>query len=246
MCTVSWVARAREYHVLFNRDEKRLRLPGRPPQTGHVRSIAFLAPHDGEHGGTWLGVNEWGVTVGLLNHYPLPAPREPRAPVSRGILVRELLVSHSAAGVAHRLERGDLAAFRPFTVLALDRTGAVVSVVWNRQAAPRSRGESPHGMLTTSSFDTTRTVRERRVLFEQWCERRGPPAPDWLELFHRSHEPSRGSHSVCMHRGDARTVSFSRLHVSRDGADFFYHPDSPCLAASDVRASLALRPEAAA
>ena len=49
--------------------------------------------------------------------------------------------------------------------------------------------------------------------------------------FHRSHRPVRGPWSVCMHRLDARTVSYSQLRASETELSFRYAQGAPCRAA---------------
>jgi len=46
--------------------------------------------------------------------------------------------------------------------------------------------------------------------------------------FHHSHGDSRSAMSVCMHRSDARTVSYSEISVGPGFARFDYYAGSPC------------------
>ncbi|HEX5085378.1 MAG TPA: hypothetical protein VFY40_25355, partial [Blastocatellia bacterium] len=67
-----------------------------------------------------------------------------------------------------------------------------------------------------------------------------------LDKFHSSHFPAASAYSTCMHRDDARTVSFSKVNVSQDGIEFFYHADSPCAGArADNRFEIVMVREAA-
>ncbi len=72
MCTVSWRAARDGYDLFFNRDELHTRAPELPPALSERDGVRFLAPRDGDHGGTWLAVNEHGLTVCLLNDYANP------------------------------------------------------------------------------------------------------------------------------------------------------------------------------
>ncbi|MGE3804217.1 MAG: NRDE family protein [Gemmataceae bacterium] len=77
-----------------NREEEYAR-PGEPPSLQSSGSIRFLAGRDPRAGGTWLGVNQYGVLVGITNRVKSDPPAgEPR---SRGLLVRELLAARSAS-----------------------------------------------------------------------------------------------------------------------------------------------------
>ena len=45
---------------------------------------------------------------------------------------------------------------------------------------------------------------------------------------HASHVPEKSACSICMHRSDAKTVSFSHIHVG-NSIQFNYREGSPCV-----------------
>lgn len=55
-----------------------------------------------------------------------------------------------------------------------------------------------------------------------------PKTVDKAWAFHRSHVPQAGYLSVCMHRDDANTVSFTHLKVTTDVMEMVYVDGSPC------------------
>lgn len=67
MCTVSWLHKAKGYVLLCNRDERHTRKPALGPRISERNGISFIAPVDGDHGGSWIGVNQFGLTLCLLN-----------------------------------------------------------------------------------------------------------------------------------------------------------------------------------
>jgi hypothetical protein len=77
--------------VAENREEAFDR-PSAPPsiQSGKPRILCGV---DKLHGGTWLGVNQNGLFVGVCNRHRFRPPVEPK---SRGVLCRELLRAGSA------------------------------------------------------------------------------------------------------------------------------------------------------
>ncbi len=100
MCLVALYFRACEDAPLVvgaNREEDYAR-PGEPPQIlpGVCRAVAGLDPRGG---GTWLGVNEFGVLIAVTNRAKSNPPAQPR---SRGLLVRDLLGSRTAAHAADK------------------------------------------------------------------------------------------------------------------------------------------------
>ena len=68
MCTVSWLHQPGGYHLLCNRDEKRTRSAALAPTVIETRRRAVTSRRSMPTcGGTWIAVNEFGVSVCLLN-----------------------------------------------------------------------------------------------------------------------------------------------------------------------------------
>ena len=111
VCTVTWLREPSGYRLFFNRDELRSRLEAEPPRRHEGRAadgaaVAFLAPVDGDHGGTWIAANEHGVTVGLVNGYRRADASAPADVRSRGLLVRDLAGCRSVREGGGRRSRG--------------------------------------------------------------------------------------------------------------------------------------------
>ncbi|MCE9616224.1 MAG: NRDE family protein [Lentisphaerae bacterium] len=226
MCTVSWLHESAGYQVFFNRDEKRARQPAEPPRLDSRDGVRFLAPRDGDFGGAWLFVNAFGVTAGVLNYYPeqAVAPRGPRR--SRGLLLLDLAASRRADDMMAHLCTAALAPYAPFTLVAFGLGEPTCMAAWDGRLlqVPGPPVASP---LSSSSCRTEEVVSSRLNVFRHWPTRGRTPA-DRLRDFHCSHVPERGLFSVCMHRADAQTVSFSHIQVDTGWARFRYQPGSPC------------------
>ena len=84
--------------VAANREENFDR-PSQPPriQSGRPRVICGI---DRKAGGTWLGVNQYGVFAAVANRPKVDLPAEPR---SRGLLCREMLNYATAAKAAEHV-----------------------------------------------------------------------------------------------------------------------------------------------
>src|SRR5262249_32089545 len=50
----------------------------------------------------------------------------------------------------------------------------------------------------------------------------------WLRRLHRLHSPHRGAFSMCVHRPDAKTVSYTEVSVSSREGRMRYCAKSPC------------------
>jgi hypothetical protein len=225
MCTVTWIREADDYTLCVSRDEKLTRRTATAPSLHSADGLRFLAPLDGECGGSWVSVNERGVSVCLLNRYDPALPG--LWPVrSRGKVVMGLATSSHPEDAARRLRRWDLSRFQPFTVLCL-APGRPASIVdWTGAALHGDFEAEERRPLVSSSVAQGEASRARKALFEQF--RTTDLTRNALFDFHASHAPERGALSTCMHRQDAATVSFTAIDVSRNEVRMTYQQGAPC------------------
>ena len=228
MCTVSWIHEDGGYQLLSNRDEKLTRRPAIPPRVRERGGIRFIAPADGDHGGTWIGTNEFGLSISLLNGatHSLRVPVE--SPRSRGLLLHDQINAASAAEVQELVWHADLSPFAPFTLLALEPGAPAAIAEWNGIEKTIVPYGEPFMPLISSSVDSASAARMRRGEFERIAGAAGRVDASVLYSFHESHGAGPNAFSPCMHRPDARTVSFSWVRVNDSEIDFFYSPDAPC------------------
>jgi uncharacterized protein with NRDE domain len=228
MCTASWLPGTDGYFLCFNRDESRSRLPGRPPSLGMANGLRVVAPSDGNHGGTWIGVNEAGLTVAVANRYQVPRPPVPLDRISRGLLVMELLGLRSLRDLERALSDRRLQRYEPFTLLGLERGAPAHLWNWNGETLAVSRQEEPGLLLASSAADQEAAAAARRDTFAQ-AAALGPLDPKALAAIHASHRPVRGPLSVCMHREEASTVSFSMVTAGRGRISLAHANGPPCV-----------------
>ena len=88
MCTVTFIARQRGYYLGMNRDETLTRSAGLSPKKTTVNGRAVLCPSE-PGGGTWIALNDHGVTLALINWYSIRAHVVGEA-VSRGEVVNSV------------------------------------------------------------------------------------------------------------------------------------------------------------
>ncbi len=232
MCTVSWTRRPDGYVLLCNRDERRTRKAALGPRVGNLNGIAYVAPIDGDHGGAWIGVNQFGITLCLLNRYGGTTAEPDRTYISRGLLLNDLLDCRHTQELRERLDALDPYEYQAFTMVALAIDEPARLFEWDGQEFTVQLDAEDRTPLTSSSLTDPDVPALRRMLLEQMVRAKGSLDLELLEEFHRSHAPSRGPYSVCMHRSDAATVSLSTVRVDRDQIEFRYHPGSPCTPAA--------------
>lgn len=208
MCTVTFIARRNGYLLGMNRDEKLSRAVGMPPQITHREGRAILSPSE-PGGGTWIGVNDAGVTLALINWYSIPSRAVGKA-FSRGEVVRSALLSDSPVALGAALEVLPLNRVNPFRLIAVfPGDKAVVEWRWDRTSLGPREHSWKAGVWISSGFDESGAQQTRGKVFEESLRQTSSHGTDWLRRLHRSHRP--------------RTRTLLRLHASRRRRDSQLH-----------------------
>jgi hypothetical protein len=179
-------------------------------------------PFDPSSAGTWIGINQWGLLLTLLNEYP-SASSGP-APKSRGLLIPAALSSATLEEAASRITAQEPSQFGACLVALVAPRGEIVTLrldrkIWHREAHPRQPM-----IFASSSLDAEKARTTRQELFQKAL----PGGIGVLRAMHRRHEPEKGPYSVCMHREGSQSVSFSEVSMDGRGVELFYWPGSPC------------------
>jgi hypothetical protein len=233
MCTLSWIRGVAGYSVFMNRDEQPTRAPGLPPAI-HEGAVRWIAPLDGQSHGTWIGANEQGITLAILNRWHESPMRAEGEWISRGLLVTSLLDETTKDDVERHLRDEPLTLYQPFTLVAFEVGRGARLFAWNGKDLSLSQVVETGLVLTSSGFDQEKATKDRGALFAGWqafdpTHPADPTHPTLVsfEAIHASHIPERGPLPICMHRPEAGTVSFTRIDVLPDRIDVAYVPGPP-------------------
>jgi uncharacterized protein with NRDE domain len=132
MCTLAILRRPEhDWPVIIgaNRDEM-IGRPAEPPGRHWPDRAEVVAGRDLLAGGSWLGLNDWGVAAAVLNRHGSLGPAAGLR--SRGELVLEALDHADAVAAARALGDLDPAAYRSFNLIVADNRDAF----WLRHADP--------------------------------------------------------------------------------------------------------------
>jgi uncharacterized protein with NRDE domain len=244
MCTLAiYFGVFPDYPVVIaaNRDEF-LERPALAPST--------LADHphvvggkDLKAGGTWLGLNSYGLVCGLLNRRSeLPANPAAR---SRGILTLEALSHRRPVEASAYVASQNGSDYNPFNLLMASRNEAFVA--YHRagasriEVAPLSPGLHLLTNLDLDDFECPRISRSYRKFYDL-AKSNMSPNPECLrealarvlsehttELDSRSGRPN----ALCLHLGDYGTRSSSILMMHGDSNRTIHHfaAGPPCKSA---------------
>ena len=222
--------------VAANRDERYDR-PATPPGVIPANP-KIMAGKDLRAGGTWLGINEYGLLVGILNRRANGAILIHPNPRSRGLLCMDLLALRSAAEAREFLcchEEN----YNPFTVVYVDPEGAGVAFNEKESITVRALNAGLHVLSSVAAVDTASGKADRAYgRFLSWAT--GSPAQkqsgDWLGGLKRligdhtmlSDDDPRDA--ICVHGTESGTVSSSIIHFSAIQRRFesYYCAGAPC------------------
>lgn len=243
MCTLTVLARrAGGYGLVMTRDERRTRKPGSPPGVGAARGRPYVAPRDGEAGGSWIVADGTGTTLCMLNgDVAAEEWREPDGVRSRGELLLELAGIGDRAAIDGELRRrladGELRV-RPFQLVVVEPGGAIGH--WQFDGAALAMEQAvPPWIATSNGLDPAHVARERRRQFDAWLAAGGERTLEQQLDLHRTHvgEPNDGMlASFCLHRPLVSSVSVTAVEAGRQGVTMRYEEGPPCTraAASEV------------
>jgi len=236
MCTVSFVPKSQGFYLAMNRDEKLDRFAAVAPKIVALGSRRAVFPCE-PTGGTWISANDAGVCLALINWHRID--REPGHDViSRGQVVRQLVGKSTANEIANGVMKLPLPNLRPFRLIAiLPSEKALTEWRWNLESLAMRNHEWQRQHWFSSGFDEERAERVRERVCAAARDRESLAG---LRRLHRSHRPKRGPFSICMHRDEAATVSYTEVAVSRRRATMRYKAGPCCSNGSTVTRAIPL------
>ena len=127
MCTVTVVPYDDGLRLVCNRDERLDRPAAIPPMDYVIRQRTAIYPRDPLGGGTWIGINDAGLAVALLNrNVDAAQPGDDRPFRSRGLIIPRLLDASATAEAVDMAAGLNPALFKPFRLLVLQPMTAVL------------------------------------------------------------------------------------------------------------------------
>ena len=227
MCTVSFLPNAHGFYLAMNRDEERDRFPALGPSVVNLANGRAVFPRE-PTGGTWISTNDAGVCLALINWHRIKHEQK-NGTLSRGEVVRTLAGKSTADEIAQGMAELPLRKLNPFRLIAVvPSESLVIEWRWDLKRLTRHNHEWQPQHWFSSGFDERRGERERRRVCDVAHNRHSAENLKWLRKLHRSHAPECGPFSICMHRADATTVSYTEVSVRSLRIRMRYQSGSPC------------------
>jgi Transport and Golgi organisation 2 len=253
MCTVSFLPKPRGFYLAMNRDEKRDRCAAIAPAVVQLENRRAIFPSE-PTGGTWISANDAGICLALINWHRIQC--EPNKDIaSRGLVVRELAGKSTVDEIQGKIATLPLCKLRPFRLIALvPSEKRVIEYRWNLERLVIGDRDWRPQHWFSSGFDERRAERVRAKVCASTVASGDDPGNEttsadinaaghslsWLRKLHRSHAPKRGPFSICMHRPDAITVSYTEVAVSRQRATMRYKSGPACSNGANVTRTISL------
>ena len=229
MCTLTVVTGNDTYLMAMNRDEKIARGTGSPAEIHEFDGARAIYPGDGD-GGSWFATNEYGISLALLNWNDIAAHAVAAAKTrSRGRVIPGLIDSRSPSDLHEVFAVSTFEGMMPFRLVGVfpseqeiwewrwDSTQLEFQVhVW----------ESRHWFSSSLSDKRAETVRGTACRNAEHESAVG--SVPWLRRLHASHAGGRGPFSLCVHREDVKTLSYSEVMVTPETVQMGHVRSSPC------------------
>lgn len=228
MCTLSFIPDGEDFIVGMNRDEQRSRTPALPSKVHSQDNLLAVYPSE-PSGGTWIGANQAGIVLSLLNWYGVDSRKLAAKQKSRGDLIPELIFERELFGVTTRLRKFDLTGVHPFRLVGISQPQRTVCEWrWDGRNLVDLVFSWTQKHWFSSSISDTAAEMHRGATCAAEALAADPRDPFWLDTLHRSHRPDSGPYSICVHRDDAATVSYTKVSFVTGSISMAYVSGSPC------------------
>ncbi|HWP29135.1 MAG TPA: NRDE family protein [Chloroflexota bacterium] len=191
--------------IAANRDERYDRPSSGPSRL--IQPAATVAGRDLRFGGTWFGVNRYGLAVAVADQEPAPGPPAPR---SRGLLVLDALGCPDSAAVRQLLARVPPQDYQPFSLLY-----ATPHEAWlghHTASGVQLQALAPGLHVLVSSRGSDHAARRQQHIMAQLTPSylvtlAAEPLVETLTAVLRDHAAGDQNAAICRHGSEAGTVS---------------------------------------
>ena len=227
MCTLTVITRDQGFLLAMNRDEQLSRGKAIPPAQTRVAATMAVYPRDGA-GGTWVAVNNHRVALALLNWNDVPQP-EGEKTRSRGAVIPALIGCATPEEVHETLLTIELPETWPFRMVGIFAAEKkIVEWRWDgEKVISQSHEWKPQHWFSSSLSDAQALSQRGSACAAAWALEDAGSLP-WLRHLHASHANGPGPFSLCVHRENVGTLSYTEMECGAEKINVCYFEGSPC------------------
>lgn len=210
MCTLTYLPIADNQFILTsNRDETPLRKTI-PPKKHVEDGVTLTYPKDEIAGGTWIGVSSKNRVVCLLNGGFVNHKRKLPYKMSRGIIVKNILIADNAIAFINEF---DFTNIEPFTLILIDWDVKLVTyeLVWDGVKKHFKPLAQEPKIWSSSPLYTPEMKEEREMWFTNWLENNKKDSLKNILEFHKNNSLGTKETSPKMKRKFVETVSITSI-----------------------------------
>jgi hypothetical protein len=210
LCTLTFIPNSLENFVLTsNRDEA--------PRRGTIRPMMYtedgvqlMYPKDELAGGSWIGISDKKRAVCLLNGGFAAHQREERYRMSRGIIVKDLLVSDA---VLNKIDTYDFSGIEPFTIVIVDWNInlRIFELVWDGTNQFFTEKPLAPQIWSSSLLYSSEVKKKREQWFSAFLFSSLRPACETILNFHKTAGEGNNETNLVMDRGYVATKSITQI-----------------------------------
>lgn len=225
MCSII-IVRKKEFFLLATNRDELLDRPSEGPKIRKGKRFKNFSPKDALKGGTWLGINEVGLFVGITNRF---VPQINKRLKSRGELTRMALDGQTPTEVISMFQAVDPTEYNPFHLVLANKQEAFVLWSDGLKFHQEKLGEGFH-IITESSFGAAENKRasyfEKRL--QELLKKDDPPLEDFKGLLGEKIEPSFYGPCISMPEKNYGTRSSLVFKIAAfEEENEFYYSDGP-------------------
>lgn len=171
MCTVVFIPGKNEHSFASVRDESPLRPKALEPNIYMSKNVKYVSTLDPLAGGTWIGANDYGNVIILLNGAFEKHVHQNNYIKSRGLIVKELLASEMPVIDWNLM---DLKQIEPFTLVVWSSDN-LFELVWDGNEKFRKKMDASVAQIWSSSTLYNQNAKAiRKEKFQNWIAMKPP------------------------------------------------------------------------
>ena len=211
MCTVIFIPGNDKYCFASLRDESPLRTVALHPIIRSIKKLKYLAPTDPKGNGTWIGVNNLGNVIVLLNGAFHKHVRKESYKISRGLIVDVLLSSEMPILDWSLINLNDV---EPFTLIVWDNNN-LFQLVWDGQHRFKNHIDEKLAHIWSSSTLYNATAKaNREIHFQKWIDLKKVVSMDSLLSFFKSF-PDIENGFIINRNEHVKTLSYTFIELTK-------------------------------
>lgn len=221
MCTVTFLPIGNNDFILTsNRDVPYSRERALPPKEYVKDGVKLWYPKDGKAGGTWFGYSEHNRLICLLNGGFEYHTSRSYYRMSRGIIVKDLLLAGNFLSV---VEEKNLVGVEPFTTVIVEWKSEIVlrQLVWDGREKHLVKLPLKPRIWSSATLYDSEVRKMREEWFKNWQQNNDFTPKDILK-FHKTAGIGDPFIDVMMDRKVGGTVSITSFALLSGKIDTFY------------------------